>query len=212
MIRINLLPVRVTKKSIAAKQQMMLLGLAVVLGLVLNLLWQQSRAADLRSREAKIKHTREDIAQLEKIIGEVKNIKAEQAALKEKLDILEKLKAGRSGPVRMLDELATLTPKRLELKKMEEKAGGAMQFDGSAASIDDVSAFMSALKGSKYFSAIELKKTTAVTRKAFRIVDFTITANTSYTPVVARAAGTPGAPPAPGAAAPGAPKPPAPAR
>lgn len=212
MIRINLLPVRVTKKSIAAKQQLMLFGLVVVLGLILNLLWQQSRAADLRSREAKIKHTREDIAQLEKIIGEVKNIKAEQAALKEKLDILEKLKAGRSGPVRMLDELATLTPKKLELKKMEEKAGGAMQFDGSAASIDDVSAFMSALKGSKYFSAIELKKTTAVTRKAFRIVDFTITANTSYTPVVARAAGTPGAPPAPGAAAPGASKPPAPAR
>jgi type IV pilus assembly protein PilN len=208
MMRINLLPVRVSKKSIAGKQQLWFLGLVVVLGLVLNLLWQQSRAADLRSREAKLKRTRDDIAQLEKIIGEVKNIKAEQAALKEKLDILEKLKAGRSGPVRMLDELATLTPKRLELKKMEEKAGGAMQFDGSAGSIDDVSAFMSALKVSKYFSAVELKKTTTVTRKAFRIVDFTITASTSYAPAAAgRPAGA-----APGAQVPGASKPPAPAR
>jgi len=201
MIRINLLPVRVSKKTIAGKQQLLLFGLIVVLGLVLNLLWQQSRAADLRSREAKLKRTQEDIAQLEKIIGEVKNIKAQQAALKEKLDILEKLKAGRSGPVRMLDELATLTPKRLELKKMEEKAGGALQFDGSAGSIDDVSAFMSALKISKYFTAVELKKTTAATRKAFRIVDFTITATTSYAPTAtAAAAGRPaGAPQTPGA-------------
>ncbi|HET6923796.1 MAG TPA: PilN domain-containing protein [Anaeromyxobacteraceae bacterium] len=206
MIRINLLPVRVSKKTIAGKQQLLLFGLVVVLGLILNLLWQQSRAADLRSREAKLKRTREDIAQLEKIIGEVKNIKEQQAALKEKLDILEKLKAGRSGPVRMLDELATLTPKRLELKKMEEKAAGALQFDGSAGSIDDVSAFMSALKASRYFTAVELKKTTAATRKAFRIVDFTITATTSYAPAVAAAA-VPGARPAGAPQAPGAPQP-----
>ena len=201
MMRINLLPVRVSKKAIAGKQQLLLLALAVVLFLILNLLWQQSRAADLRSRQAKLKRTQDEIAQLEKIIGEVKNLKAQQAALKEKLDILDKLKAGRSGPVRMLDELATLTPKRLELKKMEEKTG-AIQFEGSAGSIDDVSAFMSALKGSKYFTAVELKKTTAATRKAFRIVDFTITASTSYAPTATAAAGAPrppGAPPAPAA-------------
>lgn len=208
MIRINLLPVRVSKKTIAGKQQLLLFGLIVVLGLILNLLWQQSRAADLRSREAKLKRTQEDIAQLEKIIGEVKNIKAQQAALKEKLDILEKLKAGRSGPVRMLDELATITPKRLELKKMEEKAGGALQFDGSAGSIDDVSAFMSALKASTYFTAVELKKTTAATRKAFRIVDFTITATTSYAPTATAAAGAAGRP-AGAPQTPGAPQPPA---
>jgi type IV pilus assembly protein PilN len=208
MIRINLLPVRVSKKAIAGKQQLLLFGLIVVLGLVLNLLWQQSRAADLRSREAKLKRTQEDIAQLEKIIGEVKNIKAQQAALKEKLDILDKLKAARSGPVRMLDELATVTPKRLELKKMEEKGGGALQFEGSAGSIDDVSAFMSALKASRYFTAVELKKTTAATRKAFRIVDFTITATTSYAPTATAAASAAGRP-AGAPQTPGAPQPPA---
>ena len=194
MMHINLLPVRVSKKAIAGKQQLVLFALVVVLGLILNLLWQQSRAADLRSREARLKRTRDEIAQLEKIIGEVRNIKDQQAALKEKLDILDRLKAGRSGPVRMLDELASLTPKRLELSKMEEKAGGAIQFDGSAGSIDDVSTFMAALKASKYFKAVELKKTTAATRKAFRVVDFTITCSTSYAPTVTAAAGPPGGP------------------
>lgn len=181
MIRINLLPVRVSKKRVAGRQQLLFLALAVVLAVILNWLWYSARAADLASHEAKLKRTREDIAQLERIIGEVKNIKAQQAALKEKLDVLEKLKAGRSGPVKLLDELAQIVPKRLELKKMEEK-GGVVTFDGSAATIDDVSAFMTALKGTPYFSGIELKKTTAATRSGFKVVDFLIVANANYTP------------------------------
>ena len=76
----------------------------------------------------------------------MKNIKDQQAALREKLDVLDELKAGRTGPVRVLDELATLTPKRLWITKLDEK-GGAATITGQAATIDDVSAFMTALKG-----------------------------------------------------------------
>jgi type IV pilus assembly protein PilN len=197
MIRINLLPVRVSKKKIAGKQQLILFALVTVLGVIGNLFWTQSRASELASRQAKLKRTKEEIDQLERIIGEVKNIKEEQNALKAKLDILDKLKAARSGPVRMLEELATITPKKVEIRKMEEK-GGTMTFDGAAASIDDVSAFMAALKTSKYFTGVELRKTAAVTKNAFRIVDFTITAAVNYVPPAVAAAGAkptqPGAP------------------
>ncbi len=179
MIRINLLPVRVSKKKIAGKQQLILFVLLLVLGLIANFLWSGSRASDLSGRQAKLKRTKEDIAQLEKIIGEVKNIKAEQAALRDKLDILEKLKAGRQGPVRMLDELASVTPKKLWLRKMDEKSG-AVTFEGSAATIDDVSAFMAALKKSQYFSNVELKKTTAKTEAKLKIVDFVVNAQAQY--------------------------------
>jgi type IV pilus assembly protein PilN len=196
MIRINLLPVRVSKKKVAGKQQLILFALVAVLGIIGNLLWTQSRAGELRSRQAKLRRTQEEIEQLERIIGEVKNIKDQQNALKAKLDILERLKAARSGPVRMLEELATITPKKVEIRKMEEK-GGAMTFDGSAASIDDVSAFMAALKTSKYFTGVELKKTAAVTKSAFRIVDFTITAAVNYVPPALLAAGAKPVPEAP---------------
>jgi type IV pilus assembly protein PilN len=181
MIRINLLPVRVSRRKVAGKQQLLLFGLIALLGVIGNFLWSQSKASDLKARENKLRRTQDDIAQLERIIGEVKNIKAQQGALKEKLDILDKLKAARSGPVHMLDELATITPKRLELRRMEEK-GGTISFDGYAGSIDDVSAFMAALKGSRYFSGVELKKTAATTQKALRIVDFTVSAMANYTP------------------------------
>jgi type IV pilus assembly protein PilN len=181
MIRINLLAVRVSKKKVAGRQQILLLALIVVLAIIANWVWASSRAGELATRENKLKRTKDEIAQLDRIIGEVKDIKAQQAALKEKLDTLEKLKAGRSGPVKMLDQLAQIMPARLELRKMDEK-GGAIVFDGSGATIDDVSAFMSALKASPYFSQVELKKTTAVNRGGMRIVDFVVTAQANYTP------------------------------
>jgi len=189
MIRINLLPVRVSKKKAAGKQQLLLFAVLVVAGYVGNFVWASTRASHLETREAKVRATRDEIAQLDRIIGEVKNIKDQQAALREKLDILTQLKANRSGPVKVLDALASLTPKRLWLTKMEEK-GGAMTFTGAAATIDDVSEFMSALKGNSHFTGVELTKTAAVPpQKGVEYVDFTLSATVNYAPAATPAAG-----------------------
>ncbi|GEJ55637.1 PilN domain-containing protein [Anaeromyxobacter diazotrophicus] len=190
MIRINLLPVRVSKKKEAGKNQLVFFALAIVFALICNFWWSRSRGDEMTAREEKVKRTKAEIAQLEKIIGEVTNIKAQQQAVKDKLAVLEKLKAGRQGPVRMLDELAAITPKRLWLRKLDEK-GGAITFDGSAGTIDDVSAFLAALKKSPFFSAVELKKTAAKRDGKFKLVDFTINAAVNYTPAVQLAAAAP---------------------
>jgi type IV pilus assembly protein PilN len=200
MIRINLLPVRVSRKKAAGKQQLLLFLLIVVLGYVGNFIWSSSRASELTAVEAKVRSTREEIAQLDRIIGEVKNIKEQQAQLREKLDTLDRLKANRTGPVKVLDALATLTPKRLWLTKVEEK-GGVLSFTGSAATIDDVSEFMTALKTNPHFTTIELTKTSAAAaaQRKLEYVDFTLTASVSYAPGAKGAApGSPGTPvPAP---------------
>lgn len=181
MIRINLLAVRVSKKKQAGKQQL-LLGVAVLLlAFGGNFLWSTARAGALQDRREKIARTRAEIAQLEKIIGEVNDIKQQQAAVKDKLAVLDKLKAGRAGPVRLFDELATIVPKRLWLRKIEEK-DKVVTFDGSAAAIDDVSLFMSGLERSPFFTAVELKKTSAKAEGRFRIVEFTVTARGDYAP------------------------------
>jgi len=184
MIRINLLPVRVSKKKAAGKQQLLLFLLLVVLGYVGNLVWVQARGSELTARQQKVAKTKEEIAQLDRIIGEVKNIKEQQGALREKLDILAELKAGRSGPVRVMDALASLTPKRLWITKFEEK-GGAGTITGVAGTFDDVSAFMTALKGNPHFANVELSKTSATQTTSGRkvdLVDFALTTQIIYAP------------------------------
>ena len=186
MVRINLLPVRVSKKKEAGQQQLVLFALVLVFGLIANYLWVHSRASELDTRKKKLTSTQAEIAQLDRIIGEVKNIKDQQAQLREKLDILQQLKANRSGPVKVMDALATLTPKRLWLTKMEER-GGVVTYTGSASTIDDVSEFMSALKQNPHFASVELSKTAAKTDKGMEYVDFTLTANLVYAPKPAAA-------------------------
>jgi type IV pilus assembly protein PilN len=183
MIRVNLLPVRISKKKAAGKQQLLLFAAVAVLGFVGNFVWAEQRAGELKARQQKVARTREEISQLDRIIGEVKNIKEQQAALREKLDILADLKAGRSGPVRVMDALATLTPKRLWITKFEEK-GGSATLHGTASTFDDVSAFMTALKGNPHFAQVELSKTSAVTSQTARkidLVEFTLNLNILYT-------------------------------
>jgi type IV pilus assembly protein PilN len=179
MMRINLLPIRVSKKKAVGKQQLVLFALVIVGAVIVNFVWASSRASELSAREAKLKRTREEIAQLDRIIGEVKNIRDQQGQLREKLEILAELKANRSGPVRVLDALATVTPKRLWLTKVEEKSS-VVTFTGAAATIDDVSEFMTQLKKTPFFKDVELTKTVAKTDKSLRFVEFTLTAGVRY--------------------------------
>jgi type IV pilus assembly protein PilN len=199
MVRINLLPVKVSKKKVAGKQQLLLFAAVLLLGLVVNMVAAQSRASVLKSRQAKIASTKEQIARLDKVIGEVAKYKEAKKELEAKLAILDKLKAGRTGPVRMLDSLASITPKRLWLKKMDEK-GNVVTFEGAAATIDDVSAFMKELEKSKYFGPPELKKTVAKDEKGYRLVEFVLSAPARYNPGAVDELAAAQAKPAPGAA------------
>jgi type IV pilus assembly protein PilN len=199
VIRVNLLPVRETRKKRAVRHQLAALALLVVVALAGNSLWSQQRRRALDARQAKLQATRAEIAQLERIIGEVKVLKEQQTTIKDKLAVLEKLKAGRQGPVRALDELATVIPNKVWLRRLEEK-GGVATLDGFAASIDDVSMFLTALKRSRFFKDPELKRTTAKSEGQLKLVEFTLTVTVDYTPglpVVSAALASPAAPPKP---------------
>lgn len=183
MVRINLLPVRVSKKKEAGQQQLVLFGLLLVAGLLLNGFINQQRAKELSKIEKDLAYAKAQIAELDKVIQDVDKIKAEKITLNKKLETLELLRKGRTGPVRMLAELAENTPHRLWLKKMEEKAG-KVTLTGSAASNDDVAELIRKLKESKYFDAVELKRTEGKAAGTYRIVDFDIRANAKYSPGV----------------------------
>src|SRR5437868_15473867 len=145
MILINLLPVRAAKKREFGRQQLVLFVLLLVLAGIGNFFVYNRFESELRSLDKQIATTRTEIAQLEKTIGEVKSIKEDKKALEDKLKILDTLKKGRTGPVKVLDALASVIPQKVWITDYQEQAG-AVTIIGKAAAYEDLSAFSKKLK------------------------------------------------------------------
>jgi len=144
MIRINLLPVRAVKKREAGRQVLALLAVVLLAALVGNYVWYDTRDKERAKNQERITQMKGRIAELEKVIGEVNNITKRKKEVEDKLKILEDLRKGRSGPVRMMDALATSTPKKVWLRDFEEKQN-QVRVVGTALSNDDVAEMMRAL-------------------------------------------------------------------
>lgn len=144
MIRINLLPVRAAKKKEMGKQILVLFAIVLIAGFVGNYMWYSGRKAEYDQNAAGIGQVKTKIAELDKVIGEVSKINDRKAEVEKKLKVLDDLRKGRAGPVKMLDALATATPKKLWLKQFTEERG-TVKITGSAISHDEVAEFMSSL-------------------------------------------------------------------
>jgi type IV pilus assembly protein PilN len=146
MIRINLLPVRAVKKREMGRQVLVLFAVVLLGAAVGNYFWYADRDGELTRQRQGITQTRAKIAELEKVIGEVANINARKAEVEKKLAVLDSLRKGRNGPVRMLDALASAMPKKVWIKTFSETSN-AVSIDGSAVSHDEVAEFMRGLNG-----------------------------------------------------------------
>lgn len=144
MIRINLLPVRQVKKREMGRQFLALVAGVVILAGAGNYFWVSQRSTELQRRKTAAADTERRISELEKVIGEVNNINKRKKEVQEKLEILGKLRRQRSGPVRMLDALATCIPRKVSINDFIE-ANAAVKITGHGESHEDVSEFMKSL-------------------------------------------------------------------
>jgi type IV pilus assembly protein PilN len=145
MIRINLLPTRAVRKQEAGRNQLILFVLVVLSAVGGNYAWYRDRDQANEDIKGRVKVAQDEIATLDRIIGEVKNITIEKQALEDKLKVLEALKKGRTGPVKMLDAMASAIPKNVWLRSMQEAQSSGMVLDGTALSNDDLAEFMKAM-------------------------------------------------------------------
>ncbi len=144
MIRINLLPVRQVQKREAGRQFIVLAVGILILAAVANGAWYYWLDEKRADAQRHLNDTNARIAQLDKVIGEVKNLQQRKLDVEAKLKVLDDLRKQRGGPVKVLDALATAIPKKVWISTFDEK-GGAALVAGNAESYDDVSEFMRAL-------------------------------------------------------------------
>ncbi len=110
MIRINLLPYQEkAKKETQTKQIVIIAGCFILFFLIIGVvhLWI---TASVRSLEQDVKSKDEKIMSLNKIIGEVEQIKNEKKILEKKLGVIGNLEKNRNYPVRLLADVASLVP------------------------------------------------------------------------------------------------------
>ena len=173
MIRINLLPVRVAKKKESIRQQASVAGLSVVvLLLVLGMVYFSINKKVKEINEA-IKTEERNIAQLDKEIGELKNIENEKKVIMEKLNIVRQLEVNKRRHIKMLYDIAVAMPERVWIETLKE-AGQTVTITGFAASDDVVADFMRSLKAILGAWNVELEIVEQKEKEKIKLAGFTI--------------------------------------
>lgn len=155
MIKVNLLPYReiIRKENIITH--------AVIAGVTLGLVIVVIFAVDyimsgkINNVENKIAQVERDIASNKVSIDEINELKKEKETYRKQFQIIENLKKGKEGPVRILDEVALKTPKKIWLLTLKQ-TGNNLELVGVAVDNKLLSRFMYNLKKSPYFGKVNL--------------------------------------------------------
>jgi len=174
MTRINLLPVRVSKKKETVLQQLIAAvavvgGTAVVLAVVYF-----STVSKIKAADAEIANANSEISLLKKKIGEIDNLKKLQAEVKKKLDVLEQLRKEKIGPSRRFAALCDALPDKLWLTRYSE-SGEKVSISGMAFSEDLIANFMKSLQDSPEFMNVELLVTEQAEVNGTKLKKFDLT-------------------------------------
>jgi type IV pilus assembly protein PilN len=180
MIKINLLPFRAARRKENIRRQITIYVLSVVLVLLvagylfLNLTSTLSSLADEKAAQKK------ELAKYAKTIKMIEAIEKKVDEIEAKLAVIKELEKNKTGPVRLLDELAMAIPKdKLWLTSLVEKKG-TLILKGTAMDNDTVALFMTNLEKAEQITSVDLQSTKLQNLKAHKlnVSNFVLTCKT----------------------------------
>ena len=180
MIKINLLPFRAAKKRENVKRQVTVYGLVVVLllaGMFYFFFQLNSQLAQLQDQHQKLK---QELDGYEKTLARIAELEKKSKEIKTKLDVIKELEDKKTGPIRLLDEIAMAVPKdKLWLTALSETAG-VLILSGTAMDNETVALFMTNLEKSPHIVSVELQsaKLTHLAQFRLNVADFTLECRT----------------------------------
>ncbi|MBH22874.1 MAG: hypothetical protein CMH57_00170 [Myxococcales bacterium] len=205
MIRINLLPIKKQQEKESSKRLLFVFVVLIVAECILLIFpysWQKSKLTEIQNENSAKK---QEINTLKEQVKDVERLTGEKNKLTEQLDVLGALEKGRSGPVRVMDEMQLiLSTPRSELERLTfdkrgwnskwepdrlwfnsfQEGGGFFKLVGGARSTDDVAEFLQRLSSSIYFDSIRLvyAEEKIESKVKFEFVRFEIEGAISYDP------------------------------
>jgi type IV pilus assembly protein PilN len=158
MLQINLLPVREARRKEHSRRlsmQVALLLLLVCAGIGFT---HSSISEEISNSKARIAQMQRDIDQYKPQLEQVAAFRAKKKELETKIGVIDELDLARSGPVRVLSELAERTPDRLWLTSLATE-GKTIVMMGQSLDNDLVALFLRSLGESAYFTEVDLDGT-----------------------------------------------------
>ncbi len=181
-MRINLLPTKFNKKRAQNVHELIIMVIILAVTLVGLFVWYKALDTKLTVTKRNVREIQAQVDKLKSDIAKVDEFKAGTKALEDKLKVIDELKAKKTGPVLVLDELATAITLTGDVwvRRLVEKEG-TMELEMSSLRQDKISDFMLALeKKSKLFQNVHLMLTEAQKSKDETYYNFKVSCAVLY--------------------------------
>jgi type IV pilus assembly protein PilN len=175
MIRVNLLPIRVSRRFEAVKNEVTIAGVLATAMLIGAGAFHLTVMSDVNEQEEFVITWRSKVGKKKKTLERVENLKAQTSEQEKKKGIIQGLKARKHGPVRMLDEIAKAAPEKLRLLEIDENKGQILLV-GRATSNDVIAEFAHKLDQSIYFEEVYINASEQTMEDNVKVKEFSITA------------------------------------
>ena len=181
MIRINLLPHREAARKARREQFYVLAGLVSVLAVLVVFAGYTLIAGEIERQQGKNDFLKQEIAALEKQLGQIKNLKEQSQALLARKQVIENLQRDRNEPVHLLAELAQQMPEGVYLKALKQD-GVQVSLSGYAQSNARVSTLMRNLDASPWLENPQLLESKAIVQNGRRVNEFSMNVSLTRAP------------------------------
>jgi len=158
MAKINLLPWRAERRKQREREFYMMLGAALVAGVLFVLLWIFWMDARIENQDGRNAYLKDQIKQLDGKLEKIKDLEKTKANLLARKQIIEQLQASRTQMVHLFDELVKTIPDGVRLNTLKQ-TGDTLTLEGTAQSNASVANYMRNLDASQYLTHSDLKKT-----------------------------------------------------
>ncbi|MEE8449943.1 MAG: PilN domain-containing protein [Thermodesulfobacteriota bacterium] len=165
MIRINLLPRKLKGRAALLRQRLTTFFLVALVAVGIAYLIDASLSREINRQITDVRAKEKEISALKARLNWLEEYKKTKSQYTRKLAVIEQILKGRTGPIRVLDTLATSVPSQMWLEGIKQ-VNMRMKITGWAADNLIVSRFMSSLQSSPLFTRVELE---SVSRDEFRV-------------------------------------------
>ena len=122
---------------------------AIFVGVVVMVVWQSFGVREETARQLRL--VNQDLASMFDVVGRRNEFEAQSAELARRVALIEELRGGQGGPVRMLDQVSRAMPEGVWLTELRQE-GAEITVQGRATSLTVLSELVVALESSGYFT------------------------------------------------------------